>query len=152
MESDAASGSAGVDNEGLAGTSLFLGGTTTPSSAVVHAVGHAYRVERGSLMQEFNRADLMQRLLLRYTQALLTQMAQTAACNRRHTVEQQWCRWLLLILDRLGLETRTCERPAVVKKDGEELESLVALAKKLMATQRKTTVLLPCTRTRSSKW
>jgi CRP-like cAMP-binding protein len=78
-----------------------MGGNTTPSAAVVQTAGHAYRLESRWLLQEFNRAGLMQRLLLHYTQALMTQMAQTAACNRHHSVEQQLCRWLLLTLDRM---------------------------------------------------
>ena len=101
MESGASAETAGVGNEGVVGISLFMGGNTTSSSAVVQTAGHAYRLERRVLMQEFNRAGLLQRLLLRYTQALITQMAQTAACNRHHSVEQQLCRWLLLTLDRL---------------------------------------------------
>lgn len=101
MESGASAESAGVGNEGVVGISLFMGGNTTPSSAVVQTAGHAYRLACGKLLQEFNRAGLMQRLLLRYTQALMTQMSQTAACNRHHSVEQQLCRWLLLTLDRL---------------------------------------------------
>jgi CRP-like cAMP-binding protein len=101
MESGASAESAGVGNEGMVGISLFMGGNTTPSSAVVQTAGHAYRLERRKLLQEFNRAGLMQGLLLRYTQALATQMFQTAACNRHHSVEQQLCRWLLLTLDRL---------------------------------------------------
>jgi CRP-like cAMP-binding protein len=90
-----------VGNEGVVGVSLFMGGDTTSSSAVVQTAGHAYRLDRHTLKQEFNRAGLLQRLLLRYTQALMTQMAQTAACNRHHSVEQQLCRWLLLTLDRM---------------------------------------------------
>ena len=101
MESGASAETAGVGNEGVVGISLFMGGDTTPSSAVVQTAGHAYRMERHRLMQEFNRAGLLQRLLLRYTQALITQMAQTAVCNRHHSLEQQLCRWLLLTLDRL---------------------------------------------------
>jgi len=101
MESGASAETAGVGNEGVVGISLFMGGNTTPSSAVVQTAGHAYRLGRRVLMQEFNRAGLLQRLLLRYTQALITQMAQTAACNRHHSLEQQLCRWLLLTLDRL---------------------------------------------------
>ncbi|RLJ68587.1 Crp/Fnr family transcriptional regulator [Sulfurisoma sediminicola] len=101
MESGASAETAGVGNEGVVGISLFLGGNTTSSSAVVQTAGHAYRLERRVLMQEFDRAGSLQRLLLRYTQALITQMAQTAACNRHHSVEQQLCRWLLLTLDRL---------------------------------------------------
>ena len=101
MESGASAESAGVGNEGVVGVSLFMGGETTPSSAVVQTAGHAYRLASLFLKEEFNRSGLMQRLLLRYTQALLTQMSQTAACNRHHSVEQQLCRWLLLTLDRL---------------------------------------------------
>ncbi len=100
MESGASAESAGVGNEGVVGISLFMGGETTPSSAVVQTAGHAYRLEGRLLKQEFNRAGLMQRLLLRYTQALITQMTQTAACNRHHSVEQQLSRWLLVTLDR----------------------------------------------------
>lgn len=101
MASGASAETAGVGNEGVVGISLFMGGDTTPSSAVVQTAGHAYRMERRKLKQEFDRAGLLQRLLLRYTQALMTQMAQTAVCNRHHSVEQQLCRWLLLTLDRL---------------------------------------------------
>jgi len=101
MESGASSESAGVGNEGVLGISLFMGGETTTSSAVVKSGGHAYRLQRGALMREFNRAGLLQRLLLRYTQALITQMTQTAVCNRHHSIEQQLCRWLLSTLDRI---------------------------------------------------
>ena len=101
MESGASAETAGVGNEGVVGISLFMGGNTTPSSAVVQTAGYAYRLGRSHLMEEFNRAGLLQRLLLRYTQALITQMAQTAVCNRHHTLVQQLCRWLLLTLDRL---------------------------------------------------
>lgn len=101
MESGATAETAGVGNEGVVGISLFMGGNTTPSSAVVQTAGHAYRLGRRLLLQEFSRAGLLQRLLLRYTQALITQMAQTAVCNRHHSLEQQLCRWLLLTLDRL---------------------------------------------------
>ena len=100
-ESGASAETAGVGSEGVVGVSLFMGGNTTPSSAVVQTAGHAYRLGRRLLMEEFNRAGLLQRMLLRYTQALLTQMAQTAVCNRHHSLEQQLCRWLLLTLDRL---------------------------------------------------
>ncbi len=100
MESGASAETAGVGNEGVVGIALFMGGDSTPSSAVVQTAGHAYRLEGRLLKQEFMRAGLMQRLLLRYTQALITQMIQTAACNRHHSVEQQLCRWLLLTLDR----------------------------------------------------
>ena len=101
MESGASAEAAGTGNEGVVGISLFMGGNTTPSSAVVQAAGHAYRLERRLLLQEFERGGALQRLLLRYTQALITQMSQTAACNRHHSVEQQLSRWLLLTLDRM---------------------------------------------------
>ena len=99
-ESGASAESAGVGNEGMVGISLLTGGNTTPSSAVVHTMGQAYRLDRHILKQEFNRGGALQRLLLLYTQALITQIMQTAACTRHHTVEQQLCRWLLLTIDR----------------------------------------------------
>lgn len=101
MESGVSAEMAGVGNEGVLGISLFMGGDTTPSSAVVQTAGHAYRLQGRLLKDEFSRGGLMQRLLLRYTQALVTQMFQTGACNRHHAIEQQLCRWLLLTLDRL---------------------------------------------------
>lgn len=101
MESGASAESAGVGNEGIVGISLFMGGDTTSSSAVVQTGGYAYRLDRRLLKQEFERGGALQRMLLRYTQALMTQMSQTGACNRHHTVEQQLCRWLLLTLDRM---------------------------------------------------
>lgn len=100
-ESGASAESSGVGNEGVVGVSLFMGGETTPSSAVVQSAGQAYRLGRRVLLEQFNRNGFLQRVLLRYTQALITQMAQTAACNRHHSIEQQLCRWLLLTLDRL---------------------------------------------------
>ena len=100
MESGATAETAGVGNEGMVGVSLFMGGDTTSSSAVVQAAGHDYRLERQRLLEEFQRGGLLQRLLLRYTQALMTQVTQTAACNRHHSVEQRLCRWLLLAVDR----------------------------------------------------
>ena len=90
-----------VGNEGIVGVSLFMGGETTPNQAVVQSAGIGYRLPGRALKAEFYRAGVTQRLLLRYTQALLTQMAQTAVCNRHHSVDQQLCRWLLLSLDRL---------------------------------------------------
>jgi CRP-like cAMP-binding protein len=91
-----------VGNEGIIGVSLFMGGETTPSRAVVQSEGYAYRLPGKLLKQEFVRGGAMQHVLLRYTQALLTQMAQTAVCNRHHSLDQQLCRWLLLSLDRLA--------------------------------------------------
>lgn len=166
LASGASAEAAGVGNEGVVGVSLFLGGDTTSSSAVVQTAGHGYRLPRAVLKAEFNRAGLFQQVLLRYTQALMTHVMQTAACNRHHSVEQQLCRWLLLtadrvpmrelimtqelvasmlgvrregiteaagnlqragyihyrrghitVLDRLGLESQTCECYAVVKKE-----------------------------------
>ncbi len=90
-----------VGNEGLIGVALFMGGETMPNRAVVQSAGHAYRLKGQLLKEEFNRSGGLQLLLLRYTQALLTQMAQTAVCNRHHSLDQQLCRWLLLSLDRL---------------------------------------------------
>jgi CRP-like cAMP-binding protein len=90
-----------VGNEGIIGVALFMGGETMPNRAVVQSAGHAYRLRGQLLKEEFNRSGQMQHLLLRYTQALLTQMAQTAVCNRHHSLDQQLCRWLLLSLDRL---------------------------------------------------
>jgi CRP-like cAMP-binding protein len=101
MENGASAEIAVVGNEGLVGISLFMGGQSTPSEAVVQAAGAGFRLEAGILMQEFNRGGAVLHLLLRYTQALITQMAQTAACNRHHALDQQMCRWLLLTLDRL---------------------------------------------------
>ncbi|MGP5309626.1 Crp/Fnr family transcriptional regulator [Halomonas sp. KG2] len=101
MENGASTEIAIVGYEGIVGVSLFMGGETTPSREIVQSAGHAYRLKGQLLKNEFYRAGAMQRLLLRYTQALLTQMAQTAVCNRHHSVDQQLCRWLLLSLDRL---------------------------------------------------
>ena len=101
LESGVSAELAGVGNEGMLGVSLFMGGNTTPSSAVVQTAGHGYRLQGKLLKEEFNRAGMMQRLLLRYTQVLVTQVAQTAACNRFHSIEQQLSRWLLATLDRL---------------------------------------------------
>lgn len=90
-----------VGNDGLIGVSLFMGGESTPSRAIVQNAGRAYRMDASILKDEFHRGGPIQQLLLRYTQALITQMVQTAACNRHHSIDQQLCRWLLLSLDRL---------------------------------------------------
>jgi len=131
MESGASAETAGVGNEGVVGISLFMGGGTTPSSAVVQTAGHAYRLESRLLMQEFNRADLMQSLLLRYTQALITQMTQTAACNRHHSIEQQLCRWLLLTLDRLPSNELVMTHELVASMLGVRREGISEAAGKL---------------------
>ena len=101
MEDGASAEIAVVGNEGVLGIALFMGGETTPSRAVVQSAGFGYRLKASVLKFEFNRGGAVMHLLLRYTQALITQMAQTAVCNRHHSVEQQLCRWLLLSLDRL---------------------------------------------------
>jgi CRP-like cAMP-binding protein len=101
MENGASAEIAVVGNEGILGISLFMGGDTTSNRAVVQSAGYAWRLPGAVLQQEFNRNGLLLRLLLRYTQALITQMAQTAVCNRHHSVDQQLCRWLLMSLDRL---------------------------------------------------
>ena len=101
MENGASAEIAVVGNEGIVGVSLFMGGETTPSRAVVQSAGKGYRLSAERMKTEFNLAGPVLHLLLRYTQALLTQMSQTAVCNRHHTLDQQLCRWLLLSLDRL---------------------------------------------------
>ena len=170
MEDGASAEIAVVGHDGVVGVSLFMGGESTTSRAVVQSAGHGYRLKSSLMMQEFNRGGPALHLLLRYTQALITQMAQTAVCNRHHSLDQQLCRWLLLSLDRLhsartgddpgadcqhagcaprrrdrggwqlaegrsdplrrgritvldraGLEQRTCECYAVVKKEYERL-------------------------------
>lgn len=100
MENGATAGVAEVGNEGMLGVAMFMGGNTTPYKAFVMTDGYGYRLRAQLLMEEFNRGGSMQHLLLRYTQVLLTQTSQTAACNRYHSVCQQLCRWLLLTLDR----------------------------------------------------
>ena len=101
MEDGASAEISVVGNEGVVGIALFMGGETVPNRAVVQSEGFAYRLSASVLKLEFSRSAAFQHLLLRYTMALLTQMAQTAVCNRHHTVDQQLCRWLLLSLDRL---------------------------------------------------
>jgi len=131
LESGASAEIAGVGNEGMLGIALFMGGDTTPSSAVVQTAGHAYRLQARLLKEEFGRAGLMQRLLLRYTQALLTQMCQTTACNRHHSIEQQLCRWLLLTLDRLPSNELVVTQELVASALGVRRESITEAAGKL---------------------
>ena len=102
MENGASAEIAVTGHEGMVGVSLFMGGESTPSRAIVQSAGYAYRLGSEILKREFERGGRLQQLLLRFTQALITQMAQTAVCNRHHAVEQQLCRWLLLSLDRLS--------------------------------------------------
>jgi CRP-like cAMP-binding protein len=101
MENGASAEIAVVGNEGIVGISLFMGGESTPSRAVVQSAGKGFRLKAQIIKEEFNRAGAVLHLLLRYTQALITQMSQTAVCNRHHSLDQQLCRWLLLSLDRL---------------------------------------------------
>jgi CRP-like cAMP-binding protein len=131
MESGASAEIAGVGNEGVLGIALFMGGDTTPGSAVVQTAGHGYRLQGKLLKEEFNRAGLMQRLLLRYTQALLTQMCQTAACNRHHSIDQQLCRWLLLTLDRLPSNELIMTQELVAGALGVRREGITEAAGKL---------------------
>jgi CRP-like cAMP-binding protein len=131
MESGSSAEIAGVGNEGMLGISLFMGGDTTPSSAVVQTAGHGYRLPGKLLKDEFNRGGLMQGLLLRYTQALLTQMCQTAACNRHHSIEQQLCRWLLLTLDRLPSNELVMTQELVASALGVRREGVTEAAGRL---------------------
>ena len=120
-----------VGNEGMVGVALFMGGETTPSRALVQSAGHAYRLKGHLLKEEFHRAAALQHLLLRYTQALLTQMAQTAVCNRHHSVDQQLCRWLLLSLDRLPSNKLTMTQELIANMLGVRREGVTESAGKL---------------------
>jgi len=131
MESGASAETAAVGSEGVVGISLFMGGNTTPSSAVVHTAGHGYRLESRLLKQVFSQGGEMQRLLLRYTQMLIAQMGQTAACNRHHTVEQQLCRWLLLTLDRGHSRELVMTQELVASMLGVRREGITETAGKL---------------------
>ena len=117
-----------VGNEGMLGISLFMGGETTPSRAVVQSAGYGYRLKAQLLKQEFNRSGPVLHLLLRYTQALITQMAQTAVCNRHHSVEQQLCRWLLLSLDRLSSDSLTMTQELIANMLGVRREGVTEAA------------------------
>jgi len=130
-ESGASAETAGVGNEGVVGVPLFMGGDTTSSSGVVQTAGQAWRLDRQTLKQEFNKGGALQRLLLRYTQALMTQMAQTAVCNRHHSVEQQLCRWLLLTLDRLPHHELVMTQELVASMLGVRRESVTDAAGRL---------------------
>jgi len=133
MESGSSAEIAGAGNEGMLGIALFMGGDTTPSSAVVQTAGHGYRLPGRLMKEEFNRGGLMQRLLLRYTQALLTQMCQTAACNRHHSIAQQLCRWLLLTLDRLPSNELIMTQELVASALGVRREGVTEAAGQLQA-------------------
>jgi len=120
-----------VGNEGLIGIALFMGGETTPSRAIVQSAGSAYRLVGQHLKDEFHRNGGMQLLLLHYTQALITQMAQTAVCNRHHSVDQQLCRWLLLSLDRLSSNRLTMTQELIANMLGVRREGVTDAAGKL---------------------
>src|ERR1700731_868897 len=120
-----------VGNEGLIGIALFMGGETTPSRAILQSAGHAYRLIGQQLKGEFHRNGEMQLLLLRYTQALITQMAQTAVCNRHHSVDQQLCRWLLLSLDRLSSNQLIMTQELIANMLGVRREGVTDAAGKL---------------------
>lgn len=120
-----------VGNEGIVGVALFMGGETTPSRGIVQSAGFAYRLPGKFLKEEFYLAGALQRLLLRYTQALITQMAQTAVCNRHHSVEQQLCRWLLLSLDRLATNQLTMTQELIANMLGVRREGVTESAGKL---------------------
>lgn len=133
MENGASAEIAGVGNEGVLGISLFMGGNTTPSRATVQTAGYGYKLKGRFLMEEFQRsggrrAGALQHLLLRYTQALITQMSQTAVCNRHHSVEQQLCRWLLLTLDRLPSNELTMTQELIASMLGVRREGITEAA------------------------
>jgi len=131
MEDGTSAEIAVVGNEGIVGVSLFMGGESTTSRAVVQSAGHAYRLTAQHLKDAFFYAGPIQRLLLRYTQALLTQMAQTAVCNRHHSVDQQLCRWLLLSLDRLPSNELTMTQELIANMLGVRREGVTEAAGKL---------------------
>jgi CRP-like cAMP-binding protein len=128
LEDGASAEIAVVGNEGIVGIALFMGGDTMPNRAVVQSEGHGYRLPGQLLKQEFNRAGALQHLLLRYTLALLTQMAQTAVCNRHHTVDKQLCRWLLLSLDRLPSNELTMTQELIANMLGVRREGVTEAA------------------------
>jgi CRP-like cAMP-binding protein len=127
-EAGSSAETAGVGNEGIVGVALFMGGESTSSSAVVQTSGQAYRLEARVLKQEFDRAGLFQKMLLRYTQALLTQMSQTAACNRHHSLEQRLCRWLLLTEDRSASSDLTMTQELIASMLGVRREGITEAA------------------------
>ena len=128
LESGASAESAGVGHEGIVGISLFMGGETTPSSAMVQIAGHGYCLEAALLKREFLRGGAVHRILLRYTQTLIAQVTQTAACNRHHSVEQQLCRWLLMTLDRVPSREIVVTQEMIAGVLGVRRESITEVA------------------------
>jgi CRP-like cAMP-binding protein len=133
MEDGASAEIAVVGNEGIVGISLFMGGESTPSRAVVQSAGQGFRLKAHVLKEEFNRAGPVLHLLLRYTQALITQMAQTAVCNRHHSLDQQLCRWLLLSLDRLQGDELVMTQELIANMLGVRREGVTEAALKLQS-------------------
>jgi CRP-like cAMP-binding protein len=131
LENGASAEIAVVGNDGIIGVALFMGGGSMPNRAVVQSAGRAYRLKVKQVMQEFNRYGEMLHLLLRYTQSLITQMAQTAVCNRHHTVDQQLCRWLLLSLDRLPSNQLKMTQELIANMLGVRREGVTEAAGKL---------------------
>jgi CRP-like cAMP-binding protein len=131
MESGASAEISVVGNEGLIGVSLFMGGETTTNRAVVQSAGHAYQLAGQRLKDEFHRHSEMLTLMLRYTQSLITQMAQTAVCNRHHSIDQQLCRWLLLSLDRLSGNQLNMTQDLIANMLGVRREGVTDAAGKL---------------------
>ena len=131
MESGASAEIAVVGNEGLVGIALFMGGETTPSRAVVQSAGTGFRLKAQVIKDEFNGSGPVMHLMLRYTQALITQMAQTAVCNRHHTLDQQLCRWLLLSLDRLQGNELVMTQELIANMLGVRREGVTEAALKL---------------------
>jgi len=120
-----------VGNEGIVGVSLFMGGGSTPSRAVVRSAGKGFRLKSGILKEEFEKSGPVMRMLLRYTQALITQMTQMAACNRHHSIDQQLCRWLLLSLDRLEVRELVMTQELIANMIGVRREGVTEAALKL---------------------
>ena len=133
MDTGASAEIAVTGNEGLVGISLLMGGESTPSRAVVQSAGHGYRLKANVSKNEFARGGELQHIALRFTQALITQMAQTAVCNRHHSVDQQLCRWLLLSLDRLPDNTLTMTQELISNMLGVRREGVTEAAGKLQA-------------------
>ncbi len=131
MENGASAEIAVVGNEGIVGVSLFMGGGSTPSRAVVQSAGEGFRLDSRTMLDEFERAGPVMHLLLRYTQALITQMAQTAVCNRHHSVDKQLCRWLLLSLDRLRSNELEMTQELIANMLGVRREGVTESALKL---------------------
>jgi len=131
MENGASTAISVVGNEGLLGITLFLGGESTPSRSVVQSAGYAYRLPRLRVKEEFNRHGQLLMLMLRYTQALITQVSQTAVCNRHHSIDQQLCRWLLLSIDRLSHNHLTMTQEFISHMLGVRREGVTQAASKL---------------------